>query len=143
MKVMKVRMVPNRNANHAGDRLRSRRLRRRGHRRGCFPRGRSLHLPRLPPRVRGAFEAMERLTMDIPELQIEAPFMTKAKAEIVGIVVELGVPFEETWSCYKGGELHCDACGTCVERRKAFVLAGVHDPTQYREHSPRKADVRG
>ena len=35
-----------------------------------------------------------------------------------------GTPFEETWSCYKGGARHCGRCGTCVERREAFHLAG-------------------
>jgi 7-cyano-7-deazaguanine synthase len=44
---------------------------------------------------------------------------------------ELGVPFAATWSCYKGGAAHCGVCGTCVERREAFQLAGVTDPTRY------------
>ena len=42
-------------------------------------------------------------------------------------------PFAETWSCYKGGERHCGRCGTCVERREAFDLAGVTDPTDYED----------
>jgi 7-cyano-7-deazaguanine synthase len=41
------------------------------------------------------------------------------------------VNFARTWSCYKGGEIHCGKCGTCVERREAFALAGVQDPTVY------------
>ena len=44
---------------------------------------------------------------------------------------ELGVDYGKTWSCYKGGELHCGKCGTCVERIEAFVLAGLPDPTVY------------
>ena len=43
----------------------------------------------------------------------------------------LVVPFDQTWSCYKGGEFHCGKCGTCTERKKAFKLAGVKDPTVY------------
>jgi 7-cyano-7-deazaguanine synthase len=43
----------------------------------------------------------------------------------------LGVPFAATWSCYKGGSVHCGTCGTCTERREAFQLAGVPDPTPY------------
>ena len=39
----------------------------------------------------------------------------------------------QTWSCYKGGAIHCGACGTCVERREAFLLAGMADPTLYAE----------
>jgi 7-cyano-7-deazaguanine synthase len=44
---------------------------------------------------------------------------------------ELRVPWRETWSCYKGGEVHCGRCGTDVERKEAFALAGVEDPTGY------------
>jgi 7-cyano-7-deazaguanine synthase len=43
----------------------------------------------------------------------------------------LGVDFSQTWSCYKGGEIHCGVCGTCVERREAFHLADFKDPTEY------------
>jgi 7-cyano-7-deazaguanine synthase len=60
-----------------------------------------------------------------------APFLTLTKAEIVGLAEELGVPFASTWSCYRGGDLHCGTCGTCVERREAFAVAGVPDPTRY------------
>jgi 7-cyano-7-deazaguanine synthase len=87
--------------------------------------------PDCRPEFVAAFEAMERLAMDKPALRIEAPFLTKTKAEIVQLGASLGVPFEQTWSCYKGGELHCGTCGTCVERREAFELAGVKDPTTY------------
>ncbi|MGB0671930.1 MAG: 7-cyano-7-deazaguanine synthase [Rhodospirillales bacterium] len=38
---------------------------------------------------------------------------------------------DRTWSCYKGGEIHCGRCGTCVERIEALHLAGVADPTPY------------
>jgi 7-cyano-7-deazaguanine synthase len=62
---------------------------------------------------------------------ILAPFVASSKADIVGRGAELGVPFADTWSCYKGGEVHCGTCGTCVERREAFELAGVADPTRY------------
>ena len=44
---------------------------------------------------------------------------------------ELNVPLGQTWSCYKGQKLHCGMCGTCIERREAFQLAGVTDPTIY------------
>lgn len=65
------------------------------------------------------------------EVRIGAPFLTWRKEEIIEKGAELDVPFDETWSCYKGGSLHCGRCGTCVERREAFQLAGVPDPTQY------------
>ena len=60
-----------------------------------------------------------------------APFVAWTKADIVRRGAELGVPFEDTWSCYKGGDVHCGTCGTCTERREAFELAGVSDPTHY------------
>lgn len=60
-----------------------------------------------------------------------APFVAWTKADIVRRGAELGVPFADTWSCYRGGDRHCGTCGTCVERREAFELAGVPDPTEY------------
>ncbi len=65
--------------------------------------------------------------------RVLAPFLDVSKTEIVRRGVALGVPFAETWSCYVGSELHCGRCGTCVERREAFELAGAVDPTEYAE----------
>ena len=66
-------------------------------------------------------------------VELLRPFVTMDKADIVRRGNELGVPFAETWSCYEGdGAFHCGQCGTCVERREAFELAGVTDPTAYR-----------
>jgi 7-cyano-7-deazaguanine synthase len=89
--------------------------------------------PDCRPEFIKAFEAMERLAMDKPGLRIEAPFLNRSKADIVRIGADLEVPFHETWSCYKGGHIHCGACGTCIERREAFRMAGVMDPTSYIE----------
>ena len=89
--------------------------------------------PDCRPEFVGAFEAMERLAMAgmADDLRILAPFVEMNKADIVKVGAGLGVPFERTWSCYNGRELHCGRCGTCYERREAFALAGVEDPTQY------------
>ena len=76
------------------------------------------------------FECMVQLATEKP-LSISVPFIDKTKAEIIEIGQRLGVPFELTWSCYKGEELHCGVCGTCYERREAFEIAGVADPTIY------------
>lgn len=62
---------------------------------------------------------------------IEAPFVTHDKEWIAREGDMLGVPWADTWSCYKGGDVHCGRCGTCVERQEAFALAGVEDPTDY------------
>ena len=66
-----------------------------------------------------------------PAFHLEAPFIEKTKADIAKLGDDLGVPYELTWSCYKGGEVHCGRCGTCVERIEAFLVAGVTDPTEY------------
>lgn len=60
-----------------------------------------------------------------------APFSDKTKAEIAQLGTEAGAPLELTWSCYKGGAYHCGTCGTCMERREAFITAGITDPTSY------------
>ena len=65
------------------------------------------------------------------KVSLNRPFSSFTKADIVKLGDELGVPFEKTWSCYKGGQIHCGGCGTCVDRREAFELAGVTDPTIY------------
>lgn len=67
------------------------------------------------------------------KIQLLRPFIGMDKAAIARRGVELGIDFSETWSCYKGGEIHCGVCGTCVERREAFVLAGLCDPTSYEQ----------
>ena len=64
------------------------------------------------------------------------PFIALSKAQIAREGAQLGVDFARTWSCYKGGEIHCGRCGTCVERREAFLLAGLPDPTVYADRGP-------
>lgn len=62
------------------------------------------------------------------QVRLLAPFVDSDKAEIVRQGIELGVPFEFTWSCYEGGEKPCGKCGTCIDRRKAFEANGKEDP---------------
>jgi 7-cyano-7-deazaguanine synthase len=62
---------------------------------------------------------------------LETPFADWTKAQIVQRGVELRAPLGLTYSCYEGQATHCGRCGTCVERREAFTLAGVADPTTY------------
>lgn len=69
-------------------------------------------------------------------VEILRPFIHHTKAEIARRGHELGVDFAQTWSCYKGGDVHCGTCGTCVERREAFQVAGLVDPTVYASTSP-------
>jgi 7-cyano-7-deazaguanine synthase len=77
-----------------------------------------------------AFEKAARLGTE-KDIFIEAPFSGKPKSESIRIGAELGVPFELTWSCYSDKAKHCGKCESCVNRKKAFVEAGVSDPTAY------------
>ena len=67
------------------------------------------------------------------KIQLLRPFIDTDKTGIARRGMELGIDFSETWSCYKGGEIHCGVCGTCVERREAFLLARLPDPTKYEQ----------
>ena len=62
-----------------------------------------------------------------------APYTNITKGDIARRGKELGIDYNETWSCYKGGEKHCGKCGTCVERKEALHYAGIEDTTEYEE----------
>lgn len=73
------------------------------------------------------------LLANYQKVEILRPFINLSKADIVTLGDALGVPMGMTWSCYEGDDIHCGKCGTCVERREAFKLANVTDPTYYVE----------
>lgn len=88
--------------------------------------------PDCRPGFVAAFQAMQDAATDgFGSPRLFTPYLTLTKADIARRGQTIGVPFADTWSCYKGGAVHCGACGTCVERREAFFLAGVPDPTPY------------
>lgn len=62
------------------------------------------------------------------QLQINAPFVSWTKADVVKKGIELKVPYELTWSCYEGEENPCGKCGTCIDRATAFQKNGISDP---------------
>lgn len=68
---------------------------------------------------------------DDHKVKLSAPFQALSKADICKLGHKLAVPFDLTWSCYKGNEKHCGKCGTCIERKESFQLAGIKDPTIY------------
>jgi 7-cyano-7-deazaguanine synthase len=70
------------------------------------------------------------------QVELLRPFISLNKAQIAAEGAKLGVDFARTWSCYVGGANHCGRCGTCVERREAFQLAGLTDPTVYELVAP-------
>ncbi|PTA99193.1 MULTISPECIES: 7-cyano-7-deazaguanine synthase QueC [Sulfitobacter] len=88
--------------------------------------------PDCRPDFTQAFEFMQYMALDgYADVSLYTPFVHRSKAVIVTEGQRHNTPFAETWSCYKGGAHHCGRCGTCVERREAFDLAGVADPTHY------------
>lgn len=76
-------------------------------------------------------------------IQLLRPFIAMNKAQIATEGARLGVDFGRTWSCYKGGTVHCGKCGTCVERREAFQVAGLQDPTVYESTAPLPKGPKG
>jgi 7-cyano-7-deazaguanine synthase len=61
-------------------------------------------------------------------LRIEAPLLHLSKAQIVRLGASLLVPFEKTWSCYRGGKRPCGKCDACLLRARGFEEAGIPDP---------------
>lgn len=59
------------------------------------------------------------------QLKIFAPFAGMNKAAVVAEGKRLGVPYELTWSCYEGSDEPCKVCGTCRDRRAAFLANGI------------------
>ena len=82
-----------------------------------------------PGFVKAMSEAIQNGTYE--GIEIDAPYTGLTKADIARRGKNLGINYEETWSCYKGGEHHCGKCGTCQERKKAFREAGIDDKTIY------------
>lgn len=100
--------------------------------------------PDCRPGFIDAFQVMQDAALDgYASVRLQAPYVNVSKADIVTDGEKHGTPFAETWSCYKGGARHCGRCGTCVERREAFHLAGVTDPTEYDDPDFWKAATSG
>jgi 7-cyano-7-deazaguanine synthase len=100
--------------------------------------------PDCRPGFIAAFQAMQDAALEgYADVTLWTPYVNGSKADIVADGARLSVPFAETWSCYKGGARHCGRCGTCVERREAFHLAGVDDPTEYDDPDFWRAAVEG
>lgn len=65
------------------------------------------------------------------DVRVFAPYTNITKSDIARHGRDLGLDYSETWSCYKGGKVHCGKCGTCIERREALAEAGINDTTEY------------
>jgi 7-cyano-7-deazaguanine synthase len=84
-----------------------------------------------PEFVKALRQCMTQALKGFHTPRLETPFLHKSKAFIAENGSLSGAPLHLSYSCYKGGPLHCGTCGTCVERREAFGLAGLADPTEY------------
>ena len=67
------------------------------------------------------------------KVSVIGPFVNMHKKDIVKVGTELKVPYELTWSCYEGHDKACGKCGTCIDRKKAFIENGLIDPIKYEE----------
>ncbi|OGS51410.1 MAG: hypothetical protein A3K65_00150 [Euryarchaeota archaeon RBG_16_68_12] len=90
--------------------------------------------PDASPKFFNFFNSMYRLGLwsyDKTPAQILLPLSGKSKIEVVKLGLDLGVPFDRTWSCYWDRDVHCGTCASCRERRQAFKAVGVKDPIPY------------
>ena len=86
--------------------------------------------PDCRPEFNAAMDRTARVGTD-GAVRIEAPFADRDKRAIGDLGRTLGVDFARTWTCYKGGELHCGTCGACDERKFALRHDQGLDPTRY------------
>jgi 7-cyano-7-deazaguanine synthase len=90
--------------------------------------------PDCRPEFFEAFETMVDVgTKPETDISLEVPFVHSTKTEIAERGVELSVPFEDTWSCYRADAPACGTCDSCAYRLQAFQQAGVEDPIDYAE----------
>jgi 7-cyano-7-deazaguanine synthase len=141
---MKITIVPNRNAIMLSVAFGMAAAQKAGAVAAAVHGGDHFIYPDCRPGFVAAFQAMQDAALEgYAEVTLWTPYVHGSKADIVADGARLGVPFAETWSCYKGGARHCGRCGTCVERREAFHLAGVPDPTEYDDPDFWRAAVEG
>jgi 7-cyano-7-deazaguanine synthase len=60
-------------------------------------------------------------------LILDTPFIASSKVDVVRMGNELGVPWEDTYSCYEGGVTHCGVCSACHAREESLRLADMPD----------------
>ena len=89
--------------------------------------------PDCRPDYYRAFNDVVRAGTKAGRIQIVTPLIGMRKAEIVTLGLELGAPFDLTWSCYSREDRACGVCDSCVLRQRAFQEAGVADPIPYLE----------
>jgi 7-cyano-7-deazaguanine synthase len=89
--------------------------------------------PDCRPAYYRAFNEVVKAGTKEGSIQVETPLIAMRKAEIVRLGLELGAPFDLTWSCYQREDRACGVCDSCVLRMRAFQEAGAQDPIPYLE----------
>ncbi len=87
--------------------------------------------PDCRPEFYQAFNQAVRAGTKEGRIQIETPLIALRKSEIVTRGLELGAPFDLTWSCYSRDDQACGSCDSCILRLRAFAAAGAVDPIPY------------
>jgi len=88
--------------------------------------------PDCRPEFIEAFQrAVDLGTAADPRITLMTPFVRMTKVDIVRKGLELGVPYEHTWSCYQNNDKACGVCSSCHYRREAFHELGMEDPIEY------------
>jgi 7-cyano-7-deazaguanine synthase len=87
--------------------------------------------PDCRPAYYKAFNDVVRTGTKEGDIEVVTPLIAMRKNEIVRLGLELGAPFDLTWSCYSREDEACGACDSCVLRQRAFEAAGMQDPIAY------------
>ena len=87
--------------------------------------------PDCRPAYYHAFNEVIKAGTKEGKIEIATPLIAMRKAEIVRLGLELGAPFDLTWSCYSREDQACGVCDSCVLRLRAFAAAGARDPIPY------------
>jgi 7-cyano-7-deazaguanine synthase len=87
--------------------------------------------PDCRPAYYKAFNEVVKAGTKEGRIEIVTPLIAMRKAEIVRLGLELGAPFDLTWSCYSREDQACGVCDSCALRQRAFEAAGVRDPIPY------------
>jgi 7-cyano-7-deazaguanine synthase len=87
--------------------------------------------PDCRPAYYQAFNAVVKTGTKEGRIEVVTPLIAMRKAEIVRLGLELGAPFDLTWSCYSREDEACGVCDSCALRLRAFATAGVKDPIAY------------
>ncbi|MDO8871887.1 MAG: 7-cyano-7-deazaguanine synthase QueC [Methanoregula sp.] len=90
--------------------------------------------PDCRPQFIEAFQRVIDLgTKDTTTISLKTPFIHMTKTDILNAGMQLGVPYEHTWSCYRNESKACGTCGSCHFRKEAFAAVGKQDPIPYEE----------